>query len=114
IPAGSSVIIPSSVVHLRRDIYPDPYKFDPDRFSPENVASRHKYSFMAFGGGPRACIGYKFAMLSMKTTLVIILRRYKIYSDIKMRDIKVTVAVTSRAVDGYPIRIEERTAGEVC
>ncbi|KAL1115983.1 hypothetical protein AAG570_005478 [Ranatra chinensis] len=57
IPAGSTIIVPPSIVHLRRDIYPDPYKFDPDRFAPENMAKRHKYTFMAFGGGPRSCIG---------------------------------------------------------
>jgi len=43
--------------HHSPDLYPDPWSFNPENFSPENNAKRHRYSFIAFSGGPRGCIG---------------------------------------------------------
>lgn len=45
------------VTHRCPNLYANPDVFDPDNFSVENVAKRHKYSYIAFSGGPRGCIG---------------------------------------------------------
>lgn len=54
---NSNVIIPILMVHRNPNIYPNPMQWNPDNFSPNMVESRHKYSFLAFSGGARGCIG---------------------------------------------------------
>lgn len=54
---GTSVIIPVYAIHYDPDIYPMPYKFDPDRFLEENRKSRPRHAFLGFGEGPRLCLG---------------------------------------------------------
>jgi len=57
LPRGASVTISPIVTHHCPHLYPNPEAFNPDNFSVENVAKRHKYSYIAFSGGPRGCIG---------------------------------------------------------
>ena len=55
--------------HYDEEIYPDPHKFDPERFTPEAIAKRHPMAYMPFGHGPRNCIGLTFALLLAKVHL---------------------------------------------
>jgi len=81
IEKGMGVLIPAAGIHMDPEIFPDPQKFDPDRFSPEETEKRHPYSFLPFGEGPRICIGMRFAVVEMKIALAKILMNYEFTLD---------------------------------
>lgn len=63
-------------VHHAPEYWPDPEKFDPLRFTKEEIDKRPPFSYLPFGGGPRLCIGSNFAMMQMQITIAEIIQRY--------------------------------------
>ncbi|CAL8111444.1 unnamed protein product [Orchesella dallaii] len=57
IPPNVSVFVLAHVLHHNPDYFPNPQKFDPDRFLPEQVRERHPYAYIPFTAGPRVCLG---------------------------------------------------------
>lgn len=78
---GQHIFIPTMAIHYDPDIYPDPDLFDPDRMTREKMKNRHPCSFLALGGGPRICLGYKFGLLQVKLAIVRILTKYHLNVD---------------------------------
>ena len=62
IPKGTLVCIPTYAIQHDEEYYPDPEKFDPERFSTEEKNKRHPMTFQTFGHGPRNCIGKAFLL----------------------------------------------------
>ncbi|XP_057379555.1 cytochrome P450 3A11-like [Daphnia carinata] len=79
IKKGMLVTVPTYALHYDPDYYPDPFKFNPDRWSPENKSNLNPYAYMPFGRGPRNCVGMRFAMEEMKIALCIILKQYRFF-----------------------------------
>ncbi len=75
---GTPVTVCQYVTHRHPEFFPDPEKFDPERFLPENEAKLPKFAFFPFGGGGRACIGNHFAMAEGQMAVATILQRFKI------------------------------------
>ena len=69
-PKGTPIHILAYAMHHDPEVWPDPFKFDPERFKPDEVAKRHPFSYLPFGEGPRQCIGSRYAMMIMKILLV--------------------------------------------
>lgn len=57
LPKGTTCVICPIGTHHIPELYPNSWTFNPDNFSQENVSKRHKFSLIAFSGGPRGCIG---------------------------------------------------------
>ncbi|XP_059610759.1 probable cytochrome P450 9f2 [Phlebotomus argentipes] len=64
--SGDVVWFPSLGYHRSPDFFPNPNKFDPERFNDENKESIHPMTFVPFGAGPRNCIGSRFALMELK------------------------------------------------
>ncbi|CAG2174824.1 unnamed protein product, partial [Oppiella nova] len=77
--AGQQIEIPHYAIHLSDEYYPDPFKFDPDRFMPENKHLIKPYTYLPFGGGPRNCVGMRFALLQIKICLAHMVLKYQFF-----------------------------------
>ncbi|KAL1509590.1 hypothetical protein ABEB36_004301 [Hypothenemus hampei] len=75
---GDTIWIPIYGLHRDPNYYPDPDKFDPERFSDENKDEIKPYTYLPFGSGPRNCIGSRFAILEAKCLLYNLLLNFEI------------------------------------
>ncbi|XP_049963611.1 cytochrome P450 6k1-like [Schistocerca serialis cubense] len=105
---GTKVIIPVMGLHYDRKYFRNPEEFDPEHFSVEQNASRHPYSYLPFGQGPRICIGMRFGLMQVKTAIVHLLSIFDILpvgdKQSKLRMAPNTVALTP--VGGIHLRLE--------
>uniref|UniRef100_A0A2P2I7R7 Cytochrome P450 6k1-like n=1 Tax=Hirondellea gigas TaxID=1518452 RepID=A0A2P2I7R7_9CRUS len=76
IEVGTKITIPIYSIHRDSRYYPDPERFDPERFTSENKARRPQIVYMPFGSGPRNCIGKRFALMEAKIALVQLLQEF--------------------------------------
>jgi cytochrome P450 len=88
IAAKSLVVVSPYVTQRHPDLWPDPERFDPLRFTAAQSAGRNRLAYFPFGAGPRICIGLRNAMLAMQTALVMVAQRYRL-----------------RLVPGHPVKI---------
>jgi cytochrome P450 len=76
IPAGQRVVYSIYLTHRMPEFWPDPRRFDPQRFTAEQSSLRPHYAYLPFGGGPRNCIGFAFAQVEVKIVLARLLQKY--------------------------------------
>jgi cytochrome P450 len=89
VPARAIVLLSQYLVHRDARWFPDPERFDPDRWTPERQSDRPKLAYFPFGAGTRVCIGEQFAWMEGVLVLATLARRW-----------------TLRLVPGHPVEVE--------
>lgn len=78
VPAGTQLSLPIYLVHRDSRWYPEPERFDPDRWLPGRLPDLPKQAYLPFGGGPRICIGNSFALMEARLLLAQIASRVRL------------------------------------
>ncbi len=107
IPAGSTVMVSLHATHRLPHHWPDPDRFDPDRFLPENSQGRHRYAYIPFAVGHRACIGGAQAVVNAKINIATMMQRYLFHLD-PMQRVEMDPRTTMRPKYGLRMRLEAR------
>ena len=117
-------------MHENADFFPNSRQWNPENFSPERAEQRPKNSFVGFSLGARGCLGKflilrldsahpcilgriissgaKYAMTSMKTQLIYLLRNFHVRTNRKYEDVVTIMDVMQRSKNGYPVILDIR------
>jgi cytochrome P450 len=110
IPAGTLVILSPWLLHRRPDRWPDPERFDPDRFAGGAPTARDT-AYLPFGAGPRLCIGRDLALVEVVLILAALLRDREVMSPPGAPPPRVDALVTLRPRGGLPLLLRPAQAG---
>ena len=103
---GTLIAVGIYALHRDPQLWPDPERFDPDRFTAERMRARDRWEFLPFAGGARSCIGEHFAMLETTLALATIVRSVRVQS--RDDDFPVDVPFTTVAKGPIPARVDPR------
>lgn len=101
---GDTLMLPVYALHRNELIWPEPDKFDPERFSDPKAIDR--YAYLPFGNGPRVCIGAQFALQEAVMILASLLSKFK-FTSIPGKDPQPIMILTLRPEGGVWLMVEE-------
>lgn len=107
IPAASIVLMSPWVMHHDPRFYPEPFKFDPERWKAELREARPKFAYFPFGGGPRVCIGEQFAWMEGVLLIATIAQQWKLRLDSAQR-VETKPMITLRPKYGMRMLLQAR------
>lgn len=114
LPVGTNIGIPTISLHNDPKYYPNPKRFDPERFSAANKSGKtfNDMPYLPFGDGPRNCIGMRMGKLFTKAGVAIILQKFRIELDVaRHTENELTFAkdtIIPMAVGGINLKIQHR------
>jgi cytochrome P450 len=109
LPADTNVLISQLIMHKDARYFPDPERFDPDRWSAGDPrgASLPRFAYFPFGGGPRVCIGAGFGMMEAVLLLATIAQQFRIQTA-PGYTAKMQPSVTLRPRNGIQATLQRR------
>jgi len=108
VPGAAMVNYCSWASHHLPEVFPEPWRFRPERFSPEGRAALPKGAYVPFGGGSRTCIGMRFGLLEVKAIATALLRRFSIELAAPSRPMSIRQMPTLSPRGGLPLVVRER------
>lgn len=108
VPAGSVMLIPMWTVHRDRRLFPDPLRFDPDRFDGDWKKRYPSYAYFPFGGGPHVCLGAHLAMFEGQVILPMMVQRYR-FELVEQPELELQALLTLRPKGGLKLKVLPRT-----
>ena len=103
-------MLPIYALHGNDRLWPDPHRFDPDRFADAKQIDR--FAYLPFGDGPRICIGASFAIHEAVIILATLLARFR-FTAVPGRDPKPVLILTLRPEGGVRLEVTEARSAEV-
>lgn len=108
-PEGTTVKVSPYLLGRNPKVYPDPLKFDPQRFNVETDNEKNNpYSFIPFSAGPRNCIGQRFAMLELKSIVSKVVRNFEITIKKENQELELSSQLILRPINGVILSVKRR------
>ena len=107
VPAEIGVHYSSWATHHLPDLYPDPFRFDPDRFLPEREAGLPRGAYVPFGGGSRMCLGKRFGEYELRALAAVVFGRLRL-EPLSARDPRVVTTPTLGPKGGLQFVVRAR------
>jgi cytochrome P450 len=109
LPADTNVLISQLILHRDARYFPEPERFDPDRWSAKDPrgAALPRFAYFPFGGGPRVCIGAGFGMMEAVLLLATIAQQFRIQIAAG-QNVRMQPSVTLRPRNGVPVTLKRR------
>jgi len=107
VPEGTTVTMSQWVVHRDPRFYDNPLAFDPQRWEHKGRDERHPFAYFPFGGGPRRCVGDRFAMLEARLVLARLLQSVR-FETVPETTVDLSPAITLRPAGGLDLRAVPR------
>jgi cytochrome P450 len=109
---GELCFVSQWVMHRDARFFPDPQRFEPDRWEPEIVAARPKFAYFPFGAGPRICIGEGFAWMEAILVLATIAQEWRLRLVPNQRVLP-QPRITLRPTPGIRVTLERRKRAQL-
>lgn len=112
VPARSVVLMSQYITHRDPRWFPDPERFDPERWTPEAQAARPKFSYFPFGGGARVCIGEQFAWMEGILLVATLAQQWRMQL-VPGHPVEVQPLITLRPAHGMRMTLERRASAMI-